>query len=330
LKNKRIIYYWASDTRANSGEGILAKLFISDIKKYFKGNKLINLNKDNKNHNKFYNKYILNFFGSLKLWKYYFNGQKTLYINYLPIWNFLTFLILPPKTIIGPITGSLIYKKNSLSNIILRGILLKILKEISLLIIFFRMKKILLSTELLKKTIKKSQLKNVYFNYVLKVFSGFAKKRIKKKIDFLIYYRHHNNKNNSIIDYFIKNTLNKKYKIIVFGDKMLLNNVKNLGYISRNRVRKLLENTKFTFGSSENLYTLFVLDAISKDVVIFYDQNLDNFNNQIKYNKMIPVNFNNKEKLLFFINKKIKNFKIKKNKNFFNKINYKNYFNQWK
>ena len=111
---------------------------------------------------------------------------------------------------------------------------------------------------------------------------------------------------------------------------MLLNNVKNLGYISRNRVRKLLENTKFTFGSSENLYTLFVLDAISKDVVIFYDQNLDNFNNQIKYNKMIPVNFNNKEKSLFFINKKIKNFKIKKNKNFFNKINYKNYFNQWK
>ena len=32
-------------------------------------------------------------------------GNKICYINYLPIWNFLIFVVLPKKTILGPITG---------------------------------------------------------------------------------------------------------------------------------------------------------------------------------------------------------------------------------
>ena len=28
-----------------------------------------------------------------------------MYLNYLPLWNFLIFILLPPKTLLGPITG---------------------------------------------------------------------------------------------------------------------------------------------------------------------------------------------------------------------------------
>lgn len=328
MKKKNRIYYWASDTRDNSGEGILANLFISDIKEYFKGFKIKNINKSKNNHHRFYNKYILNLFGAIRLWKYYFNGYKVIYINYLPIWNFLIFFILPPKTIIGPITGSLVYNKESFLDNIKRGILVKIFIKISLLIIFFRNKKILFSTELIKSCINKRQLNNVYFNYILKSFKGFLRKKKRRDIDFLIYHRNHKNKNNSLINHFINNSIHKKYKIVVLGDRLTSNNVKNMGYVKRDVVKKLLSRTKYTFGSSENLYTLFVLDAISRNVFIFYDKKLRNFNTQIKYNKMVPIDFFNKEnslKIIFRNSKKLK----KKGENLFIKKNFYNYFKQY-
>ena len=201
FNNKLNIYYWASDERKNSGEGILANLFISDIKKYYTKYTLINTNNKKKNYNKFYNKYILNILGALKLWIYFFQGYKIIYINYLPIWNFLIFFILPPKTIMGPITGSSIHNRNSLLNIFFRKYLFNLFEKISLLIVFYRQKKVLFSTELLKFSLKKSHRMKSYFNYALSSFEGFLKKRV-KKIDFLIYHRMHDNKNNSLIKYF--------------------------------------------------------------------------------------------------------------------------------
>jgi hypothetical protein len=328
LNNKYIIYYWSSDTQNNSGEGILGNLFIYDIKRHFKGFTLININKKEENHNTFHKKYILNFIGALKLWKYYLSGHKILYVNYLPIWNFFIFLILPPQTILGPITGSLIYNQKTLLNFFLRRILLNIAINISLLIIFWRYKKILFSTELLKTCIKKNQLKKVYFNYALKSFRGFSNKKTKRNIDFLIYHRDHNNKNNSMVNYFIKNISDKKYKILVIGDKINSNNIKNMGYVDRSYVKKLLQRTKYTFGSSENLYTLFVMDAISKDVLIFYDQDLNDFNTEIEYNKMVPLNFKNKKNSLKFLLDYISKFKKNSKKNFFKKKKFNQYFQQ--
>ena len=44
------------------------------------------------------------------------------YVNYLPLWNFLLFVFLPPNTLLGPITGGSLYNKNSLINYILKKI----------------------------------------------------------------------------------------------------------------------------------------------------------------------------------------------------------------
>jgi hypothetical protein len=236
---------------------------------------------------------------------------------------------LPPKTIIGPITGSLIYNKQSFLDIIIRGILLKIFVKISLLIIFFRNKKILFSTELLKECINKNDLNKVYFNYILKSFNGFFKKKSKRNIDFLIYYRKHNNKNNSIVNYFVDNSFYENYKIVVIGDKLNFNNIKNIGYVKRDVVKKLLSRTKYTFGSSENLYTLFVIDAISSNVFIFFDKKLNNFNTQINYNKMLAIDFNNKKESLNIILKNLRKVKKNKKKNSFVVKNFNSYFEQY-
>ena len=48
FNNRLKIYYWASEQRKNSGEGILANLFISDIKKYYTKYMLINTNNKKK------------------------------------------------------------------------------------------------------------------------------------------------------------------------------------------------------------------------------------------------------------------------------------------
>lgn len=58
FNSKLKIYYWASDERKNSGEGILANLFISDIKKYYTKYTLINTN----NKKKIIRNFIINIF----------------------------------------------------------------------------------------------------------------------------------------------------------------------------------------------------------------------------------------------------------------------------
>ena len=95
-----------------------------------------------------------------------------------------------------------------------------------------------------------------------------------------------------------------------------------------NEDKDLLEISKFTFGSSENLYTLFVLDAISRGVTIFYDKKLKKYNTKIKYDKLLPVDFDDTNKTTKYINNKIYNLKKNINKNFIKINGYFQYFNQ--
>ena len=120
------IYYWANNIKKNSGEGILAINFLSLLKKKYKNYSLIKLNTFSYKENFFYN-YILPFFGVLKLWKYHLRGRKICYINYLPIWNIFILMILPKKTILGPITGSNL--KTNLIYMLLKFIGIFILKK---------------------------------------------------------------------------------------------------------------------------------------------------------------------------------------------------------
>ncbi len=69
------IYYWANNTKKNSGEGILALNFLSLLKKKYKNYSFIKLNSFTHKENFFYN-YILPIFGVFRLWKFHIKGKK--------------------------------------------------------------------------------------------------------------------------------------------------------------------------------------------------------------------------------------------------------------
>ena len=264
---KKKLTFWACDYSNKSGEGNLAKKFINENYK----NKTIKI-KTSKSKNIFSHKYILPYIGIVKCWKYYFKGYRIGYLNYLPLWNFLIFLLLPPKTVLGPITGGALYDKTNKVNYLVRRICFPIFYKFSELIINFRFsKKIIFSTKLLEKHLSKKTIQRSEFNFVLKNFK-FKKKRKIKDIDFLIYYRIHNNKSLLFKNDFIKNLVKQNLRIFVVGNKLHLKGVKNLGYQNKRKLNNLQSRSKYTLCTSENIYSLFVIECISHHVKILIDK----------------------------------------------------------
>ena len=169
LSKKNKIYYWANSISKNDGEGILANNYLILLKKNFKNHSLINLNKY-KNKENFVFKYVLPFYGVILLWKYSLQNKKISYVNYLPIWNFLLILLLPPQTIMGPATGSM--NRRNLN------FLVKFFSILGIKIFLFKYKKIIFSHDFFKSLVPKNRIKDCYFNFLL---FNFKKKKNKNK-----------------------------------------------------------------------------------------------------------------------------------------------------
>ena len=308
MKKDKIIYYWASSKKKNNGEGILARNFLHLMRKNFKKYKLYPVNSFEKmEQNTYFYKYILPFFGILNLWRYFLLKQKISYINFLPAWNIILILLLPPKTILGPVTGSIIRIKY-------KGII-KFLSIIGLKILNYRFKKILFSHDFFKKFLNNKK-KKYFFNFLL---YNFKINHVinKKKYDLIFYYRKHNNKNNLFNILLIKE-LSKKFKICIIGERINIksSNILNKGYVSRNKAIKYIKCTKSSIASYENLFSYFALDCISNNLIVFYNREFD-INKKIKTNSLIPIDFNNLEKTLRIISNNVR-------RNFKRKINIKN------
>ena len=151
------IFVWASDFEDFTGEGLLARCFIENyfLDKNLKikilsnngtyiysKNKLFILKKKMYINN-FFTKYLYLFLGIVLIWYYLLRGKRVCYLNYLPLWNCLIFSLLPKKTILGPITGSLYKQKIYNINTFIRKIFFPFFYLISLNIIFLRFKRIL-------------------------------------------------------------------------------------------------------------------------------------------------------------------------------------------
>ena len=261
-KTKTIL--WASDYSNESGEGNLSRKF---VKKKFKNKKFVIIKLRKKNI--FNYKYISPFIGVFYCWKYYFKGNKVGYLNYLPLWNFFIFLFLPPDAIIGPITGGAKYNNLNKLNYFIRRFVFPLFFFLSNILIYIRFKKIIFSTDLLKKCLFKKVIKKSEFNFVLQDFQ--YKKKAKKNIDFLIYHRQHKNKISFFNNNFISKLVEIKLKIYIVGDRLNINGVKNLGYIKNKQLEKLQSSARFTMCSEENIYSLFILECISNHVRVLID-----------------------------------------------------------
>ena len=288
----KIIYCWSCDYSSKTGEGNLARLFISKKIKYkkifypqilFKKNSLFNY------------KYFTPFFGIILCWYYFFQNKKVAYINYLPLWNFLIFLLLPPKTMIGPITGGAHFSKKS--NFLVRKYFFPVLYKISELIILLRYENPIFSTTLLKKYLGRKIIKNSSFDFI---FNYINKKSIKEKnLDVVIYYKNHKNKKTLINYELINKLLGLNLKIYCVGDKLKISNITNLNLVSRKKLNLLLSKTKFSICSEENFYSLFTLDCINNNVKIITSiKNKKNINKYRNNFLFINSNYNNLKKKL--------------------------------
>lgn len=287
--NKKKIHFWACDFSENSGEGKLAKLFIDEISKNYD---CIKIKENNFNILKriIDYRYVSPFYGIIMCWLNYLRNRRVAYINFLPLWNFFIFLFLPPKTIIGPITGGANYKNKF--NLI-RSVIFPLLFKVSELLIIVRKYNLVFSTSLLKKYLFKFTIKKSEFNFVIKKFKKKNEKK-RKFYDLIIYYRSHKNKMSFFPYDLIKKLVKIKFKIIIVGDNLYINGVKNLGYVKRSRLNDLQSKSRFTIASKENMYSLFTLECIKNNVKILTDSKKD----VTFFNKdFIKINANNYYKL---------------------------------
>lgn len=255
------IYCWSCDYSPNTGEGNLSRLFISKkIKKKIIYHPKIFLSKKS-----FLNyKYFIPFVGVFFCWYYYFQNKKVAYINYLPLWNFIIFILLPPKTLIGPITGGSKFSKKS--NYLIRKYIFPIFYKISEIVILIRFQNPIFSTSLLKKYLFKKTIKRSNFDFVFEYIK--IKKKIKKNIDFLIYFKDHKNKKKLINFKLLKRILKLNFKVYCVGDYLKIPKIKNLKLVSKVKLNKILSRTRFSLCSEENFYSLYALDCINNNVKI--------------------------------------------------------------
>ncbi len=302
----KTLYCWACDTSENTGEGNLARLFLSkksinhkvyiftvkrNFSKYTFLFKILNY------------KYISPIVGIGFCWYFFLKKKKIAFVNFIPLWNCLLFIFLPPKTILGPITGGSNFKKDKKK--IIRKYIFPCLYKISEFFLNIRLNKIYFSTDLLKPILKKSTILKSDFNYIFKLIN--KKPNSAKDIDFLIYYRKHSNKEDLFPYTFIKKLISRGFKISVIGDHLNLRTVINYGYVNNKFVNMLLSRTFFTLASNENLFSLFTIESINNHVKIIADN--DQFQNIKFYKKsFILLNFNNFCNTIF-----LKNIKLTRN-----------------
>ena len=281
------LYIWACDSSEYTGEGNLGRLFIK--KKLKKYNSII-INKYPKD-TFFEHKYISPFVGVIMCWKYFFKKKNICYLNYLPLWNIFIFLFLPPKTILGPITGGAYFKKAITIEFFFRKYIFPVLYYLSSTILYIRDFNTLFSTSLLEKHIFKKLIKKAKFNFFISGINKISKKKFKKEFHFIIYYKKHKNKINMYPLDLIKKIIMFKYKILVVGDRMDLNGVINLGYLEKIKLENYLLKTKFFISSNENIANFFAIDCINNGVKIITNK---------KYNKINKLF----DKNLFYLNHK--------------------------
>lgn len=326
-KNNTII--WASDLSPSTGEGILAQKFLKFILQKLKGPVQIKSFESTyifKNNNRikkktpvyknFFHKYFGPIYGVYYLW---LNRDKNIiYINYLPLWNFIIFLFLPKKTIIGPITGGIYNNKVTNFNYLIRKYIFPFFFKISIFIIYRKFKKIIFSTDILKKYIPKLHHNATLFNFVFSFFLLKSDKKIKKKeYDLIFYNRDHQTKTSEERNMII-NFLSKYYKICAVGDFYNNSNIKNFGFISRKQIYNLLKNCKTALVSEENFFSLFVIDAINCNLkIISFNKNFSKF--FLKKNFFF-IKQNNNYPLIRSKIKKILRIKFKYSNNFKKKI----------
>ncbi len=336
-EKSNILHCWLCDTREKNGESILSIKFCLEISNFYEsliiqspfntifivnGSIVKNIQKKEIKKLNFFHKYLSPFQGVIfLLYHHFIKKNKIGYINFLPLWNSLLFILLPSKTVLGPITGYKFTGKVTNLNSLIRKFIFPLLMNLSIKIINFKFDKIYFATfnlnqfkDKLSKSIK------IIFGYSLIFLNKSSLNLNQKTIDFVIYYRNYSTKKpnfmKSIIEYL---ALNGK-KIVTYGDIFETNfsSIDQKGMIDQKCIFKLLSKAKYTIISPENLFSLTFYESIGHSVCIFFNKNLSsNLTEKYLDEIFFPLDFDNlSESKINIINKlkqdnsKLKDFDI--------------------
>ncbi len=288
LNNNISIYCWGCDDATNRGEGQLLYKYISGNLRNFNLIKIINTKnsmilkhdfKINEVNNfrtslklNFFDSYISPFIGVIYLWYKYISGGKVCYINFLPLWNIPLFLLLPPGTKLGPITGSIYKGKvNNVQSFMRKYILPLLYLVCGKFIINLRKGNFIFSTNLLIDYLSPKVRERSLFNYIYKnlAIKSYNKHR---DIDLLVYNRNYFNKSNLFFSEVITNLQKNNFIVYYFGDEIATPGKNYKKIINNNEVLEYLNRTKFTLISNENFFSMFALEAINNNVNLFYNK----------------------------------------------------------
>ena len=120
--------------------------------------------------------------------------------------------------------------------------------------------------------------------------------------------------------------MEKNYKICVIGEKInIKKNIIYKGIVTRKKSLNLIAHSKYSLGSFENLFSFFVLDCLSNNLKVFFNNNLKVNKKIIQTNLLVPIDFYNLGKSFKVIENSIK----KKNLNSlkYKKLNFNSFFN---
>ena len=322
-ENKDEIYCWACDFATNRGEGKLGNKFLIEKFKeknihvktisqrfYFDKNQ-INENSftENKINLNFVESYLAPIIGIFWLWWKHLSGKKICYLNFLPLWNSFLIILLPPKTTLGPITGSVHRGKIKNAQTFLRKYLLPRLYYINSKLLLLRKQKLIFATSLLKNYFKEDRHSNSEFGYILKNIQ-YNEYNKSKEIDLAIYYREYDTKSNELFKRLIEYCSNKKeIKFVYFGHKCRQFSDNYLGFITNKKVIDILNKTKFSILSEENFESFYSSECLSNHVNIFYDPSKMNTPENFDSNKkLIHLNYDKYDESIATIELNIKNF----------------------
>ncbi len=317
-KRRKNFVCWICDYSKTNGEGITANLFLSFIvkndnlkkedilirnyKSKVSFEKLEKINPKNKHSLNFYDKYLNPFIGIFYLWYKFLLGNKVAYVNFLPLWNFIVLLLLPPNTVLGPITGTIDYDKNiSGWEKIFRKYFMPIHFYLSNLILLVRYKDLYFNTSNLETVLFEKVKRKSKFNFMYNLYPIMEEDKSQKKdIDFIFYIRFYASKGTDNLLNYIK-VLKEKYKIVTIGEKTNFDKIEELGLVSREKVLEICKRTKFTIISSENFYSLFCFDCISNGVKVFFNEAIKHEERFLEDKKIIPIDIYDQESSLIKI-----------------------------
>ncbi len=298
------VVVWASDFEGIGGEGVLANLVVNALVAGFPGRAIIvvspyaihamrsgkpshirainpfglppltSAHQDNRQT--FFTKYIVPFAGACFL-RSIAKRRKTMYLNYLPLWNFLLLLLIPRSSVLGPVVGGYppavsmrqLVKKPA---VLVRGALMPLCYFAGAAVITRKFPLLVLGNPCTYRFFPASYRRNILFscvNILAARATTVADRPEMPAYDVFFYLRGHPSRHPEASRTLLAEISRLGYKVCVAGDLANVPGVTDKGYVPHERLLRLLVDSASFVCLSDNLFAITTIEALALGVHCF-------------------------------------------------------------